>query len=185
MTQENKELDRSLQRVNQVVLDLQAKAKSIVMSTVDKNGLPHASYAPFAKVGNNYYVFLSKVAKHCGNLTDNPQLSFMLIEDDSEAKMVYARIRLTYDAQAHKVEVNSQEWNEGLNALYERHGPIVKELSTMGDFHLFRLTPTKGTFVRGFGKAYIVHNNGDVVDPVHLQEGHKFNEGNGFDHSKK
>jgi putative heme iron utilization protein len=56
--------------------------------------------------------------------------------------------------------------------LQERFGEIIDGLSQLQDFVLFNFKPEHGLFVKGFGQAYQVSGD-DLVDFVHLQEGHK------------
>ena len=53
-------------------------------------------------------------------------------------------------------------------------GERIDNLSELADFKLFRLTPTGGRYVKGFGRAYTLEGGtlagGDIG---HLREGHK------------
>ncbi|EBY9457075.1 heme utilization protein HutZ, partial [Salmonella enterica subsp. enterica serovar Mississippi] len=84
----------------------------------------------------------------------------------------FARKRLTFDARVEKVERDTASWQEAVAALEARHGDIVANLSQMADFILFRMVPEQGLYVKGFGQAFQVSSD-DLVDVVHLQEGHK------------
>ena len=96
----------------------------------------------------------------------------MLIEDESNSRQIYARKRLTFDALADEIPRKTSDWERGITALHEKHGDIVKNLSQLGDFHLFRLIPEKGLYVKGFGQAFTVSGD-ELVDFVHLKEGHR------------
>ncbi len=54
----------------------------------------------------------------------------------------------------------------------QRFGDIIDGLSSLEDFKMFRLKPIQGLFVKGFGQAFQVSGD-DLVDFVHLDEGHK------------
>jgi len=45
--------------------------KSLSMSTIDNKGNPFSSYAPFIKIEDKYYVYISLMAKHTTNLWFN------------------------------------------------------------------------------------------------------------------
>ncbi len=77
-----------------------------------------------------------------------------------------------FEADVSVVERNSERWQQGVAALQVRFGEIVEGLSGIEDFSLFRLAPTQGLFVKGFGQAFQVSGD-DLVDFVHLQEGHR------------
>ncbi|KKC99767.1 MULTISPECIES: heme utilization protein HutZ [Photobacterium] len=146
--------------------------QTLQLATVDSEGKPNVSYAPFALLDDGYYVLISKIARHARNLLENPQVSLMMIEDEATSKTIYARTRLTFEANVVLVERDTERWQLGVAALKARFGEIVDGLSGLEDFKLFRLEPTHGLFVKGFGQAFQVTGD-DLVDFVHLTEGHK------------
>ncbi|MFC6277114.1 pyridoxamine 5'-phosphate oxidase family protein [Psittacicella hinzii] len=162
-------------RIGPAVAELKANTKTLIISSVNTDGEPLASYSPFVIVNGYYYILISDVAKHAANLREVGKASVMLIEDESAARNIYVRTRLTFAVTAHEVAAESEEFNAGVKALAERFGDIVGELSTMKDFNLFRLETTQGVFVKGFGQAFVVSND-ELVEPVHLTQGHLFNE---------
>ncbi|KGK43186.1 HugZ protein [Nitrincola sp. A-D6] len=146
--------------------------KTLVMATLDQAANPNVSYAPFALQKDGYYVLVSEIARHGQNLQLCNRVSIMLIEDESETRQIYARKRLTFDAVANEVSRDSQEWQQGIDALRVRQGNIIDNLSQLGDFHLYRLIPEKGLYVKGFGQAFTVSGD-ELIDFVHLKEGHR------------
>lgn len=144
------------------VNELIASTKSVILATMDSEGKPTASYAPYVRVGNTFYVLVSFMAKHTKNLL-NGQASVMFIEDESATKQIYARERLTFDTATSQVERDSELWNQVLPQLKEVHGKVLDILSEMQDFILIQLNPTKGNYVNGFGSAYIVDENMEIV----------------------
>ena len=70
---------------------------------------------------------------------------------------------LTFDTITTQVERDSDLWNSVLPQLKEKHGKILDILSEMQDFILVALKPTVGNYVNGFGSAYIVDENLEVV----------------------
>ncbi|MGF1692905.1 heme utilization protein HutZ [Photobacterium kagoshimensis] len=146
--------------------------QTVQLATVDANGKPNVSYAPFALLDDGYYVLISQIARHARNLLENPQVSLMMIEDEATSKTLYARKRLTFEADVSVVERQSEVWLEAVSSLKARFGDIVDGLSGLEDFTMFRLAPTQGLFVKGFGQAFQVSSD-DLVDFVHLTEGHR------------
>ncbi|MEZ8387469.1 heme utilization protein HutZ, partial [Vibrio splendidus] len=142
------------------------------LATVDEEGRPNVSYAPFVQNQEGYFVLISDIARHARNLKANPQVSLMMIEDEESSKQLYARKRLTFDAQASVVERETELWTQVIGQMQERFGEIIDGLSQLQDFSLFNLKAENGLFVKGFGQAYQVSGD-DLVDFVHLQEGHK------------
>ncbi len=159
-------------RLGPEIQELKQDIQTIVLSTVDKDGNPNVSYAPFVINDGEYQVLISTIARHARNLIEVPKVSLMLIDDEKNSRQIFARRRLTFDATARMIERGTQEWESGLTALKVRHGELIDELAKMQDFNLFSFKPTHGLFVKGFGKAFEVSPD-DLVSFVHLDEGHK------------
>lgn len=159
-------------RLQPEIREFRDACRTLQLATVDADGQPNASYAPFVLLEDGYYVLISTIARHARNLLQVPRVSLMLIEDESTSRELFARKRLTFDARADKVERDDPCWSSAVAALEARFGEIIKGLSNLKDFQLFRLAPEQGLFVKGFGQAFRVSSD-ELVDVVHLQEGHK------------
>ena len=163
---------RLQQRLEPEIQAFRDACRSLMLATVDADGMPNVSYAPFALGPEGYYVLISDIARHARNLKQVPKVSLMLIEDEANARQLYARQRLTFDASVRIVERDSEEWRQGIAFLLARHGEIVAGLSKMDDFTLFCLQPQQGLYVKGFGQAFQVSSH-DLIDVLHLTEGHR------------
>lgn len=159
-------------RLGPEIKEFRQERRTLQLATVDEEGRPNVSYAPFVQNQEGYFVLISDIARHARNLKANPQVSLMMIEDEQSSKQLYARKRLTFDAQASVVERETELWTQVIGQMQERFGEIIDGLSQLQDFSLFNLKAENGLFVKGFGKAYQVSGD-DLVDFVHLQEGHK------------
>ncbi|MEZ8043889.1 MULTISPECIES: heme utilization protein HutZ [Vibrio] len=159
-------------RLGPEIKEFRQERRTLQLATVDEEGRPNVSYAPFVQNQEGYFVLISDVARHARNLKANPQVSLMMIEDEESSKQLYARKRLTFDAQASVVERETELWTQVIGQMQERFGEIIDGLSQLQDFSLFNLKAENGLFVKGFGQAYQVSGD-DLVDFVHLQEGHK------------
>ncbi|MEZ8189398.1 MULTISPECIES: heme utilization protein HutZ [Vibrio] len=159
-------------RLGPEIKEFRQERRTLQLATVDEEGRPNVSYAPFVQNQEGYFVLISDVARHARNLKANPQVSLMMIEDEESSKQLYARKRLTFDAQASVVERETELWTQVIGQMQERFGEIIDGLSQLQDFSLFNLKAESGLFVKGFGQAYQVSGD-DLVDFVHLQEGHK------------
>ena len=150
------------------------KARSAVLSTIDNNGIPNASYAPIAiDIEKNIYMFLSELAKHTANLKSNKKVSLMLIEDEGYSTNIFARKRLTINAEVEIINRGTSDWYEKIIYLDDKYGENMKFLKKMSDFHLFQLTPIDALLVFGFGKAFKFYGEG-LEKIKHLNEsGHK------------
>jgi len=145
---------------------------TLQLATVDGEGRPNVSYAPFVQNQEGYFILISHIARHARNLDINPQVSIMMIEDEATAKQLFARKRLTFDAVAQPVERSSDLWLQVIGQMADRFGDIIDNLKQLEDFTLYCLKPEKGLFVKGFGQAYQVSGD-DLVDFVHLEQGHR------------
>lgn len=104
------------------------------------------------------------MAKHTKNLSEGRKTSIMFIEDESATKQIYARERLTIEASTSQIERDSETWNTVVGQLKETHGKVVEVISEMKDFILIALTPVKGAYVNGFGSAYFVDQNLEIME---------------------
>lgn len=162
------------QRLGDEVNEFLHSRKSLQLATLTEDGRPYASYAPFAIGDECLYVLISEIAVHATNLMHNPKASVLIIEDESEAEKLFARIRVNYHIDAEQQAVDSEGWNIGLAALQERHGDIVTNLSELSDFKLFKLLPKGGRFVKNFGRAYALAPDSLSSEVLaHMTDGHK------------
>lgn len=146
------------------VKELIERTKSVILATIDAEGFPNSSYAPFVHVDKTFYILVSFMAKHTKNLADGRKTSVMLIEDESATKQIYARERLTFEASTSEIERDSETWNDVVAKLKEANGKVVDMISEMKDFILIGLHPIKGSYVNGFGSAYFVNENLEIIE---------------------
>ena len=157
-------------RLGPEIIEFRQQCKTLQLATLS-NDIPHTSYTPFAHNDQGYYILVSDIAQHGQNLKAAKAVSIMMIEDESLAKSIYARRRLSFDTQAKLVNKTSSEGLAAIAALRDRFGEIIDNLSQLGDFCLYQLIPEKGRYVKGFGQAFDITGN-DEVDFVHLTSGH-------------
>lgn len=153
------------------ILDFINSKKTLQLATVDVKAKPNASYAPFVYFEQGFYVLISELARHTQNILNNPSACLMLIEEESEAKNLYARVRLTFDAEAVIVSRETQQWQDVIELMINRLGNTVQGLSQFTDFHLVKLKVEQGLYVKGFGQAYQVLAN-DLAHQIHINKGH-------------
>ncbi|MFT5722270.1 MAG: putative heme iron utilization protein [Motiliproteus sp.] len=161
-------------RLSAEVLTFINSRKSLQLSSLTKEGNPYASYAPFAIGEECLYVLLSEIAMHANNLQHHPNASVLIIQDEDSAKELFARVRVNYSVNAEMIELEDERWQQGIDVLAARHGERIKNLSEFSDFKLFKLQPTGGRFVKGFGRAYSLAGEtlaGEILN--HMTDGHK------------
>lgn len=162
-------LDKSKESLEESFTNFKQSVKTLQLSTLTAEGKPNASYSPFVvdKQGN-FYIFVSQLASHTQDLLANPQASILLIQDEADARQIFARRRISYQCDVEIVSDDSSDYLLMLNALEERFGNVVELLRTLPDFILFKLTPYQGQYVKGFGKAYNLVGDG-LLELEHIE----------------
>lgn len=130
--------------------ELLAHQKTLMLSTLTKENTPAISYAPYVMRANDIYIYISQTAEHYHNLINNPACAVMIIEDENQAKTVFARQRVSFIAHATLMEDDEEvyKWFE-----IEHDKKMIERLRTM-DFSFFKLTLKRGRLVKGFGQAF-------------------------------
>ena len=139
-------------KVNEVI-DFISLFSSVIIGTVKNSKQPHISYAPFITHSNKFYVYVSSLAEHSQTLK-NGSASLFFIENEQQAKTIFARTRLTINCSVSIIELTAPGRDLLLDRFEQRHGSTVKLLRSLPDFNLFKLTPSAASFVTGFGAAY-------------------------------
>jgi putative heme iron utilization protein len=143
--------------------------KTLQLSTLTAEGKPNASYSPFViDEQGNFYIFVSQLASHTQDLLTNPQASILLIQDEAEARQIFARRRISYQCDVEVISNKNSDYTKMLDALENRFGSVVGLLRSLPDFILFRLRPTQGQYVKGFGKAYKLVGTG-LLELEHIK----------------
>lgn len=165
--------DNDLSAVRDACRAFPARFQSIHLGTVDANGEPEASYAPYVADQGRYYVYLSRLARHANNLRDVPKASALFIEGEAEAKQVFARERLTLACSVTECPRDTPRFEQVMDLFGERFGKFMQVIRPLQDFGLFELKPVSGSYVAGFAKAYVL----DGEDLGHIRhrndEGHQ------------
>lgn len=129
--------------------------KTVILSTVSSDGEPFASHSPFVRdEEGNFYVFISTSVQHSHNMYNNGKAHILFLEDESKTKHIYARRRLYFKAKAEKFN-EKDERTESVAQLFEkRFGKQASLVRDMPASRFYKLTPSEGNFVVGFGAAY-------------------------------
>ncbi len=144
-------------------LKFKKSLKTLSLSTLTEAGRPNISYAPFIEDENGYfYLFLSQLASHTQDLLNHPinqplkhpSASIMLMEDEQDSRQLFARQRLTYQCDISIIQPDNDSYSDILDNFESTFGSIIPLLRNLPDFILFKLTPTEGRYIQGFGKAY-------------------------------
>jgi len=141
----------------QVCASLIEGMRSLQLSTVGADGIPHCGYTPYLhRAPGSFYIFVSQLAAHTRHLLANGTVSIMIIADEQSTSQIFARTRVTYLCEATRLAPDSPDYTSVLDDYQQRHGKMAGLLRQLPDFILFQLQPMRGQFVMGFGKAYIL-----------------------------
>jgi putative heme iron utilization protein len=145
------------ERLRQEIREFQAGFRSVMMATVNQDGVPEASYAPYvADDRGSYYVFVSGLARHTRDFQETGHVSVQFIENEEAGRNPFARRRLTLLCDVAAIPRESPVHDQVLSEFTRHFGKFVNTLRALPDFKLFRLMPRCGLYVRGFGQAFRV-----------------------------
>lgn len=141
-------------------LNFPTRVKTLVLSTVNDQASPHASYAPFVVDENrHFYIYVSQLSAHTTHLLASKSAAIMLIEDEAQTVQMFARKRLTYECTCQRVSRNTKQWKSLITQFEEKFGNIMLTLRSLTDFEMIKLVPHSGRYVAGFGAAHEVDSN--------------------------
>ena len=127
---------------------------SLVMGTRGEQGEVELSVAPFLCEQGMFYVLLSGLAPHTGNLHRESRAEILLLEDEADARQPFARTRVSLSCVAEAIDQNAVDGQAVLQGMESAFGNIVTLLRSLPDFQLFCLTPQEGRYIAGLGRAY-------------------------------
>ncbi|MFT5661038.1 MAG: putative heme iron utilization protein [Sulfurimonas sp.] len=132
---------------------------SVVLSTVSTKNEPLTNYSPFVTKDGNYFICISSQLPHYINMIETQKAHALIIEDESKASNIYARKRLYFS-----VTCVLEEDTENIFKLFDaRYGESLSFLREMKDFKVIKLIPSEKSLVLGFGAAYKMDMNGQLV----------------------
>ena len=138
--------------------------QSVNLSTVSKEGEPFASYSPFVEdKEGNIYIFISTAVAHSHNMNHNSKAHIMFLEDESVSEHIYARRRMYFKAHASKFEKNDEREKNIHNLFKEKFKDKVSFFSMMKDSRFYKLIPSEGNLVLGFGAAYKISKDRKIL----------------------
>lgn len=147
--------------------------RSLLIASCNADSEPEASYAPYIKHQGSYYVYLSELAAHTGNLLHNERCSVLFIENEADAKYLFARRRLTLRCVASEVARDSDAFDEVFDQMEAQFGNFMRMMRNLTDFHLFQLEPESASYVSGFAQAYSLTGEGLQTIRLRNEAGHR------------
>ncbi|AIL32679.1 HugZ family pyridoxamine 5'-phosphate oxidase [Basilea psittacipulmonis] len=143
-----------LKDIHQQALAFPHQFSSLILATSSLNNIPLSSYACYVYDDHKYYLYLSGLAAHEKNLIENPVASLMFIENEENARQIFARQRLTIQCKVSLIPRDNAVFTQILDKFSDKYGHFIKAIRSLTDFQLFELTPESANYVSGFAKAY-------------------------------
>lgn len=137
------------------------QALTLILSTLDAEGIPQATPAPFIydNLLENLYVFVSELAPHTAYLKQERTVQILIVEDETHAHQPFARKRISLRCEVTHIERNTPIWTQKMQQFRDRFANVIPVLERLPDFRMFRLSPVKGRLILGFGAAWSIFGN--------------------------
>lgn len=148
---ESKQSNINLSEQQNLLRTLLYSRKIMALATLDNKGNPYLSQVPFVFEGGHFYIYVSELAEHTGFLKKRSVASVLLQEDQGSNTNPYTLHRASFKCHCQQVIEDSEII---FTHMKDQLGNTIDLLRQIPDFKLFRLTPTDGTLVTGFGKAF-------------------------------
>lgn len=146
-------------------LQLRDGCRSVQLATVNGEACPEASYAPCVYHDKHFYLFLSGLSSHTGNLLRDPRIGLLLLDETTPDRAnLFARKRASLGGRAEVIARQDPMFASVIGEFHRSFGKVMELLEPLPDFQLFRISIVGGSYVRGFGQAYTV--GGDEMDQL-------------------
>jgi putative heme iron utilization protein len=153
-----------MKKIYKEYVDFLNNAKCVYISSIleYKGGQAvQASYSPcIVDEDKNIFILVSTLAQRTASLLQGNNVSVMFIEPEDQCKEIYVRTRLTFSCNTQTIDremgFGYLLWDELVAQFTAKFGDIISTLVSLEDFKMVRFTPLRGTFVKGFGKAYSI-----------------------------
>jgi len=109
-------------------------------------------------------IHLSDLSPHKRVLLKQPTCSLLIAESDDGRAEVMSLARVMLQGVAAKIEKASDDY-EAAKARFLARLPASRLMFDLPDFDLFRITPTGGRFIGGFGRAFAFTAEQLVLQP--------------------
>lgn len=132
---------------------LLCSAKTITIAS-GSEARTEVGVTPMLRHDGAIYIYPSLLAAHARALLESGQASFLIVEDESAAQNIWARRRISFQAQFEEVERGTARFDELCDRFARTHGPTMDMIRDFADFRLLRLLPESGVMVIGFASAF-------------------------------
>ena len=149
-----------------------AQTLGITILSPSKEGIdqPDIGFAPFIRHEGCFYIYSSELSSHIRSLIAGQAVQFFLIADEGGSQTIWARVRMKFTADVLELDRNAHEFHLILDKIGKSHGPVMELIREFADFHLFKITPIKGSLVTGFAAAFAIEGI-EFAITEHLRQG--------------
>jgi len=125
-----------------------------VLGTIH-NGEPNLAMVAVAIASDFsvFYIHISKLGKHTGDMEKDPHVSLLLVEADDHRPDPQTLARVSIHGTAELLPRTDSQYAQVKHAYLQRF-PEAEQLFSLGDFNLWRINPKGGRFVAGFAQAF-------------------------------
>ena len=145
-----------LNRIREEYLLFRAGFKTLLMTTISRQGVPDSSYAECLRYQDDYYVFASAHEPLGQNLIDSGKVSLLFIEAGNRDVGNSTGKRIILKSIANRIASNSSDFDKIVQLFHRRGDDVSPMLDATAEFLLFRLTPVTGSYVHGHAQAYLL-----------------------------
>jgi heme oxygenase (biliverdin-IX-beta and delta-forming) len=114
--------------------------------------LAMVAYA-FAEDISAFYIHVSRLGKHTGDMETDPRVSLLITETDDRRPDPQTLARVAIRGMAAMLPRSDPGYAQ-VKTLYLQRFPEAEQFFSLGDFNLWKITPKGGRFVAGFGRAF-------------------------------
>ena len=171
-----------MKKIYNEYVEFMGNSKSVYISSIGEHRggvAPEISYSPcIVDEDKNIYILVSTLSKRTKSLLEQRNVSLMFIESEEQCEEIYVRTRLilycTTLQIAREMGAGHLLWDELVAQFTAKFGDIINMLVSLEDFKMFRFRPIRGTFVKGFGKAYMIEGKEmDQISHISFTTGEK------------
>ena len=152
---DEKQIKNVLKKQNQLLTTTKTLGISVLVDE-DSSLFADVGHAPFIRKDGCFYIYSSHLSAHVRALIKGAQAQFFLIEDETVAQNIWARIRVKFLAKVSELSRDDPRFAGLCDEIGERHGPVMEMIRNFTDFHLFEIQPEQGVLVTGFAQAFSV-----------------------------
>ncbi|MDX2273123.1 MAG: pyridoxamine 5'-phosphate oxidase family protein [Cyanobacteriota bacterium] len=132
-------------------------SESVASLAVLQEGSPLVTLVPYVVLWDplRIYLLISDLSPHTAALRTDDRCSLLIHEPPQmgDPRSNHALARTTLQGRASFL-VRREAVDLGVEALYRQKYEIADMILGLADFHFCQITPTTGTFIQGFGKAF-------------------------------